>query len=249
MTEVFIYGPAGRMQGLYDVPKNVINVSKLALILHPHPKYGGTMKNRTVYAISQAFLKAGFATLRINFRGVNMSEGSFDKNLDDELIKDAAAAISWLQEHKPNMSQLWISGFSFGAWMAMNLVMRRPEVTGFVAVSPPTHRYDFSFMHPCSVPGIIIQGEYDQFNPPEGVSALCEKLMGKPNDIQYEIIKNADYKFTQNQHLRQVYKSCYNYISTHTMIQNKDTDLFFNHENEKQDVNTTEEEHSLKEAI
>ena len=226
MTEVFISGPAGRIQALYNQPEfsQSGSISKLALILPPHPRYGGTMNNRTVYALSRAFLKIGFSTLRINFRGVSMSEGSFSRNLDDELLKDAAAAITWLQEHQPIVSEFWIAGFSFGAWMSMNLVMRRPEVTGFVAVSPPIERYDFSFMYPCSVPGLIIQGEKDQFNSEKEVSYLCEKLSGRVNDIQYKVVKNADHRFSDPKHLSHVYNLALDYISSHIARHNLDTE-------------------------
>jgi alpha/beta superfamily hydrolase len=36
-----------------------------------------------------------------------------------------------------NSKQCWVAGFSFGAWIGMQLLMRRPEITGFVSVAPP----------------------------------------------------------------------------------------------------------------
>ena len=37
----------------------------------------------------------------------------------------------------------------------MQLLMRRPEIEGFVAVSPPANLYDFSFLSPCPAAGFI----------------------------------------------------------------------------------------------
>jgi uncharacterized protein len=43
----------------------------------------------------------------------------------------------------------------------MQLLMRRPEIRGFISVAPPANMYDFSFLAPCPASGIIIQGEAD----------------------------------------------------------------------------------------
>ena len=73
--EVFIPGPAGRL---------VVNIIKIqnknpnAIVLQPHPQYGGTMNNRVVVEIFNAFLENGFSVLRLNFRGVGKSDGTFD---------------------------------------------------------------------------------------------------------------------------------------------------------------------------
>ncbi len=84
------------------------------------------------------------------------------ENLPELLIRegeltDAAVAIDWLQEHNSNNVPIWVVGFSFGAWVAMQLTMRRPEIVSFVALSLPATKYDFSFLSPCPVPGLIIQ--------------------------------------------------------------------------------------------
>ena len=89
MPEVIFTGPAGRVEGRYTA--GPLPSSPVALILHPHPKHGGTMNNKVVYSLFQAFAKKGFSTLRFNFRGVGRSEGSYD-NGEGELA-DAAAAM------------------------------------------------------------------------------------------------------------------------------------------------------------
>src|SRR3546814_21001445 len=56
----------------------------------------------------------------------------------------------------------WIAGFSFGAWIGMQLLMRRPEIRGFISVAPPANMYDFTFLAPCPSSGIIVQGGSDE---------------------------------------------------------------------------------------
>ena len=161
MPEVVFNGPAGRIEGRYhDTQKPN---APIALVFHPHPQYGGTMNNRVVYALYRCFVDRGFNTLRFNFRGVGRSQGAYD-NGEGEL-NDAAAALDWLQEMNPEASAYWVGGFSFGAMIAMQLLMRRPELEGFIAVSPPADQHDFSFLAPCPSSGLIIQGEKDDVVP------------------------------------------------------------------------------------
>ena len=66
-----------------------------------------------------------------------------------ENLADAAAALDWLERENFDNSQCWVSGFSFGSLIAMQLLMRRPEINRFIAISPQPNVYDFSFLSPC----------------------------------------------------------------------------------------------------
>src|SRR6478609_6273503 len=157
MPEVVLTGAAGRLEGRY-APGKVEN-APIALILHPHPKAGGHMNNPVAVQLYHLFMKRGFATLRFNFRGVGRSQGEFDSGIGE--LADAATALDWLQGMNPQASQCWVAGYSFGAWVGMQLLMRRPETDGFISVSPPTNVYDFSFLAPCPASGLILHGASD----------------------------------------------------------------------------------------
>ncbi len=164
------------------------------LVLHPHPLHGGTMNNKVVYRLFHTFVKNGFSAMRFNFRGVGKSHGVFDHGLG-ELI-DGTTALDWLQNNNPDVSNYWVAGFSFGAWVGLQLVMRRPEVKGFVMVSPPANSYDFSFLSPCPVNGCIIQGNNDAIVQEPYVAKLVEQLNNQPNiSISYNVINKADHFF------------------------------------------------------
>jgi alpha/beta superfamily hydrolase len=195
MPEVIFTGPAGRVEGRYTA--GPLPSSPVALILHPHPKHGGTMNNKVVYSLFQAFAKKGFSTLRFNFRGVGRSEGSYD-NGEGELA-DAAAAMDWLQSTHPQVNSFWVAGFSFGAWIAMQLLMRRPELDGFVALSPPTNMYDFNFLAPCPVSGQVIHGEQDAVVPYQYTDTLVQKLRNQKGiAIDYHVLKSADHFYSDH---------------------------------------------------
>ena len=192
MPEVIFNGPEGRIEGRLHVSAN--KNAPAALVLHPHPQHGGTMNNKVVYNIFHSFARAGFTVLRINFRGVGRSQGVFDNGNGE--MADAATALDWLQLHTEGSSECWLSGFSFGAWIAMQLLMRRPEVQGFVAVAPPVNKYDFSFLSPCPSSGLIVQGDADSVVQEDSVSKLVQKFSKqKGTSIEYSMITGADHYF------------------------------------------------------
>lgn len=195
MPEVIFNGSDGRLEGRYvhgEGPN-----PPLAIILHPHPQYGGTMNNRLVHLLFHMFARRGFSTLRFNFRGVGRSQGVFDHGQGE--LRDAAAALDWMQTHNPNSPVAWCAGFSFGAWIAMQLLMRRPEIQGFICAGLPANMYDFSFLAPCPSSGLIIHGERDMVTPPEAVEKLVTKLSQQRGiTIDFHQIDAADHVFSNN---------------------------------------------------
>lgn len=192
MPEVLIAGPVGRIEARYHQGKD--RNAPLAIILHPHPEHGGTMNNKITYALFRTFVEEGFNTLRFNFRGVGRSEGKFDQGEGE--LSDAAACLDWLQAQNPEPLQCWVAGFSFGAWIGMQLLMRRPELDGFIAVAPPANLYDFSFLAPCPVSGMILQGARDEIVQKEAVMKLTAKLSAQRGlHIDYRVIPEANHFF------------------------------------------------------
>ncbi len=192
MPEVIINGPAGRLEGRYH--HEPAADSPIALILHPHPQFGGTMNNPIVYHLYYAFARRGFSVLRINFRGVGRSQGLFDNGPGE--LSDAATALDWLQVYNPDTRTCWIAGVSFGAWISMQLLMRRPEISGFISVAPPANLYDFSFLAPCPSSGLIVNGDMDRVAPPEAVRSLVSKLKSQKGiSIAHEVVHGANHFF------------------------------------------------------
>ena len=190
ILEIFIPGPAGRLEAKYFKSKK--NTSPIALVLQPHPQYGGTMNNRITYETYNCFYKNGFSVIRINFRGVEKSDGMFDDGQGE--LSDAAAALDWLEKENPGFSQCWISGFSFGSLICMQLIMRRPEVNKFIAISPQPNVYDFTFLAPCPISGLIIHGKNDELVPADSLLILKKRLDSQKNiEVIFDNIINANH--------------------------------------------------------
>ena len=67
----------------------------------------------------------------------------------------------------------------------MQLLMRRPEISGFISVSPPANTYDFSFLAPCPSSGLIINGSLDRLVPPSDIKNLSDKLKLQKRDQSF----------------------------------------------------------------
>ncbi len=200
MAEVFFNGVAGRLEGRFHKSENPR--APQILILHPQPLQGGTMNNRVTYAMFQAFVNMGFSVLRFNYRGVGNSQGEVDGTGVGELA-DAIIALDWLQNLDSEANCCWIAGYSFGAWVAAQLLMRRPEIKGFVFVSPPTDLYPFDFLTPCPASGLIIQGGSDTVVSESSVAMLAEQLSGhKYLRVEYKVLPDADHIYSR--HLKDV---------------------------------------------
>ncbi len=218
MAEVFFNGPAGRIEGRYTKSENAR--APLALVLHPHPLYGGTMNNKVVYTVYKTLVDNGFTVLRMNFRGVGRSQGQFDNGVGE--MTDAATALDWLQINNPASSLNLIAGFSFGSWIAMQLIMRRPEINNFIAVSPPVNKYDFSFLSQCPISGFIVQGDSDSIVSEESVLELAHKLSKQRHiTVDYKIIQGADHFFRNK--IDEFSQSISDYLTLRLFSDNRDT--------------------------
>jgi alpha/beta superfamily hydrolase len=192
MPEVTFTGPAGRIEGRFQPSKQ--RGAPIAIVLHPHPQFGGTMNNKIVYDLFYSFVQRGFSALRFNFRGVGRSQGSFDHGAGE--LSDAAAALDWVQAVTPDAKACWIAGVSFGAWIGMQLLMRRPEIEGFISVAPPANRFDFSFLAPCPSSGLIVHGDSDRVAPLRDVETLVSKLKTQKGIIiEQSVIEGANHFF------------------------------------------------------
>lgn len=218
MPEIMITGSAGRLEGRYKHAK--IQGAPIALILHPNPQRGGTMNNKISYSLFQTFADQGFSTLRFNFRGVGRSQGEFSHGEGE--LSDAASALDWLQSVNPGASSVWVAGFSFGSWIGMQLLMRRPEISSYVSISPPANIYDFNFLAPCPNQGMIVQGDNDQVVNIESVNKLVDKLKDQrgPAGVDYRVVPGAGHFFNNPGETETMLAAVSQYIEKSKVVRN-----------------------------
>lgn len=183
----FFEGPAGQIEAIlkeHDGP-----VTRVAIVCHPHPLFGGTMHNKVVFRIARAFQEAGFAALRFNFRGAGRSQGEHDNGVGEQ--DDLRAAIRFIEEKYPQ-AEIWLAGFSFGSAVMLNAAACDDRVRAIVAVGVPVSKYDFSKIARCGKPKLFVHGSLDEFGPIDDLKRLFVSL-DEPK--QLKIIEGADHFF------------------------------------------------------
>jgi alpha/beta superfamily hydrolase len=158
------------------------------VISHPHPLYGGEMRNQVVGIIQEVFAGKGWTTLRFNFRGVGRSQGKYDEGRGEQ--EDVRAAVRRLKEL--GIKEIYLAGYSFGAWVNAQAALDMAEVAGSILVAPPQTLLDFSFLKSDSKTRLVIAGEWDSFGPVEEIHKVFGEMNTPP---PVKIIAEADHFF------------------------------------------------------
>lgn len=192
MGDTIIQGPGGRVEARYHAAE--VEGAPIALILHSHPRAGGNMQDPVAITMFDMFVERGFSVLRYNSRGVGRSQGEFSGGEDE--LSDAAYILDYLEAINDSPRMCWVAGHSFGAWICLQLLMRRPEISGFFAIAPPANHYDLSFLAPCPASGLIIHGNQDRVSSPEDVDRALTKIRVQKNtSVDKAIIDGGDHFF------------------------------------------------------
>jgi alpha/beta superfamily hydrolase len=184
-----IAGPSVELEAVLRVP-DTEPLRAGAVLCHPHPVYGGTMDNRVVFRSGKAAMAAGLAALRFNFRGVGSSTGVFDNGAGE--TEDVRAATDYLAHKYPGLP-LALIGFSFGAWVGLQVACQDPRIHAIVGLGLPLNSYDFEFLVDNSKPSLFVSGSNDKFCPREKMEGLAGRL---PPSSTVRWIEGADHFFT-----------------------------------------------------
>ena len=154
-------------------------------IAHPHPQYGGDMNNGVVMAVTRKLADLGVPTLRFNFRGVGLSEGSYDDGRGE--LQDLKAAASFLSAADGiSPENVALAGYSFGAEMVIRLATHSPNPIPLVAVSPVVSSVTGKRWKSIPGPKLVICGDSDAFLP-------AERLIAAVPEEQRHIVTGEDH--------------------------------------------------------
>lgn len=153
-------GPGGRLEGLW---KDAVPPRRGgAVFAHPHPLHGGTLHNKVVFRAARALVESGWGTLRFNFRGVGLSEGTHDAGRGE--TEDVRAALDETQRRTG--LPLLVGGFSFGAAAALRAAAGDARIAAFLGVGLPVSTPSAQGLERPRVPALFVVGELDTFGPP-----------------------------------------------------------------------------------
>lgn len=192
-TQAFsIAGDAGQLECHLDLPPD-IPPRGIVLVAHPHPLYGGTMDNKVVQTLARAFIALGYASVRMNFRGVGSSAGTHDAGIGE--TDDMARLHAHMCEHYPDLP-IVLAGFSFGTFvlsrLQQKLIAQNQPAERLVLVGAAAGKWTLP-----DVPAdtLLIHGEQDDTIP------LTDVLdWARPQDLPVVVIPGADHFFHRKLH-------------------------------------------------
>jgi len=198
-TQAFLIpGAVGQLECALDLPdpEQFAAPRGLALVAHPHPLYGGTMDNKVAQTLARSFLALGYATVRMNFRGVGKSEGVHDHGNGE--TDDMALLLAHMRTQYPELP-LALGGFSFGTFVQAQLQQR------LIAAGTPAERLALVGtaagkwpMPPVPADTILIHGELDDTIP---LTAVLD--WARPQELPVIVIPGADHFFHRKlQHIK-----------------------------------------------
>jgi alpha/beta superfamily hydrolase len=194
-TVADLTGPAGALEAILDDPAAGVPLRAAVVFAHPHPQFGGTMHTKAVYQAAKGLTRIGCAVLRFNFRGVGRSAGEFDRG-PGELL-DFVAALDYMAAKHPG-ARLWAAGFSFGAWVALEVGATDDRVSALIGIAPPVATsvsgmsYEFPNTLVSAKAKFFVQGEGDEVCPLEAMWTFYGKLE-EPKELV--VIDGADHLF------------------------------------------------------
>ncbi|HZW86631.1 MAG TPA: alpha/beta hydrolase, partial [Gallionella sp.] len=155
----------------------------IAVVAHPLPTMGGTMDNKVVTTLTRAFVEAGCAALRFNFRGTGASEGAYDEGVGE--TSDTLTATHFLRNSYPNLP-LFSAGFSFGAYVQA-CAAGQLQPRQLLLIAPAVGRFA---MPPVAANTLLVHGDLDE------VVSLQEVLhWARPQQLPIVVLPGAGHFF------------------------------------------------------
>ena len=182
-NKFFLPGAAGKIEAILHLPKEeqAGEIKAIMICCHPHPVYGGTMTNKVVHTVCKTFSKLGVPSLRFNFRGIGSSDGSYDDGKGES--KDLLIIAKLMQEHWPEQ-EIWLSGFSFGSWIATQCAVEL-NAAQLLTIAPPIGRFDFETYALPSCPWLVLMGDADDVVDPKTVFDWIDDQERPPKLIKF----------------------------------------------------------------
>ena len=158
----------------------------VAVLTHPHPRFGGDMDNVVPATLARVLPEHGLATLRFDFRGTRRSTGRHGDGVDE--IEDVRAAVAAASARFPDAAVVAV-GYSFGADVL--LALDDDRLRAVVAVAPPLAVLPEDRLRGPrgGAPTLVLAAEHDQFRP----FAQAEELTADWPDTSCRPVTGADH--------------------------------------------------------
>lgn len=203
--KVSIPGPAGNLEGVVEAPPDA-HSDAVAVVCHPHPVYHGTMENKVVHTVARAVSGLHRPAVRFNFRGVGASQGEYDDARGE--TEDVLAVVAWARRRWP-AAELWLAGFSFGAFVALRAASRAGPAC-LMTIAPPIQRFPVKDQPRPACPWLVVQGDRDELVDARQVLDWASGFQPPP---RVELMEDTDHFF--HGRLRLLREAVTGFLSSH----------------------------------
>lgn len=135
-------------------PDGSVGASKFALLLHPHPSYGGSRHHPFVAGLFERLPDSGVGTLRFDFSTPDPADAA----------EEVRAALAFGAARWPGASAVLV-GYSFGAAVAATVA--DPPVAAWYLLAPPEAMLAGATIGSRPGPKTVVVPEHDQFSSME----------------------------------------------------------------------------------
>jgi len=147
----------------------------VGIVCHPHPLQGGTMNNKVVTTLTRVIRECGGTAIRFNYR-------KFDHGIGE--LQDTLEIIQFAHKKWPE-AELWLAGFSYGAYLSLKAATQAQDIKQLISVAPAVNHMDFSGLHP-HCPWIVVVAEDDEVVPAQGIKQWIQTLNPQPTVLDFE---------------------------------------------------------------
>ncbi len=165
-TTIFTTSDGFELEAEFLLPAQI---QAIAVLSHPHPLYGGDMRNNVIQSLFESLPESSIGTLRYNFRGAGVSEGTHGKGELERL--DAEAAFTYAGSLGDSIPIISV-GYSFGA--DVSLSTDHSSLAGWVGIAAP-----LSLLKPQQMPAghderptLLLVPQHDQYRSPDEAATI-----------------------------------------------------------------------------
>lgn len=171
----------------YEHEKSKIGV----LLISGDPNLKATMHLDIITEIFEEFDRNQITVMRMNL----CKYPTFGEYLHKYITQISVAIEEFKHINNYSFNKIWVVGYSFGALLALNITLRRLDVTGFVMISPLLRSYDFvNWLNAYETGGLVVCGKNDQFINEEELNFYTDKILYNKKILTHKVyINNCDH--------------------------------------------------------
>ncbi|OED45497.1 hypothetical protein AB836_01210 [Rickettsiales bacterium (ex Bugula neritina AB1)] len=208
LTKDFIYTSNSKVFVEHNCIENDEKQLSIGIIfLPPNPEWEGSENNKIFnelfYTLKNDFsiIKCVFQKHKIdNFN--NMYKNNYKNYKNLLYVRDASVVVDFFFQKFHNIHKCFIVGYSWGCQIAMNIIMRRPELTSFILISPTLSLADCDYrgfiISNFKTNGMIVYGKNDSLSSKNYIDSYKQFLNSKKINVNIESIDTNHYYNTNN---------------------------------------------------